>query len=125
MIKLTKKSDIGYAYWSRLAFIGKSIEDNRYEMGLKITDKFLLPIYKGNKKPLFRKLYVLDTLMIPLSLIIVIGAILLYSCIIVGTFFNQCLFKKSFITNNEEKVSGYISLGLAIIGLISVIKWLI
>lgn len=115
-----------------LARYGKILHNGKYKL------EFLLPIeslggwscvtiYYSKKKPKIRNLYLLSVLWIPfyLLLCILIPAIFLVFVLahIVFGFYYNCLFRKSFITDGYETLSGYISLALSIIGLISLIKF--
>lgn len=84
-----------------------------------------LTIYKGKSKPLFRNLYITAIPSVVYSLVFSFAAPFIISYMLLTAFYEQCLFRESFINESYHKLSGYVSLVLSVIGLISIILWCI
>ncbi len=88
----------------------------------------MINLYSGEKKPKFRNLYAIGALCMPFYLLLIpfilIGMILVWTFYLTMGFFTKCLFKEEFITDSVDKFSGYFSLALSIIGLITLIRWI-
>jgi len=110
---------------------GKITRTGKYKIELLLPlDKYLgysvLPIYFSKRKPIYRDLYVIGFFWLPVYCLLCVCIPILLIVVLLFTvlfsFYMSCLFHKSFITETYEKVSGYISLILSIIGLVSVVK---
>lgn len=117
---------------TQLARYGKIVQSGRYKLELVLPlQKWLgynqITIYNFKTKPKLHNLYIIGALWFPFYLLIFVLVPFLIStfsaCAIIFSFYSNCLFKKSFITEWYETVSGYLSLTLSIIGLISLIKF--
>lgn len=117
-----------------LATYGKILDSGKYKI------EFLLPIeslagwscitiYMSKKKPKFRNLYVLGALWLPFYLLLCIIIPIIFVLFVIFeltcSFYLSCLFRKSFITERYETISGYISFALSIIGVISIINYFV
>jgi hypothetical protein len=115
---------------TRLARYGKVVQSGRYKLELtlpleKFVGYFPITIYFSKRKPKFHDLYVLGALWFPFYC-------LLYLClpvIFIGYTLIQilCAFFYNYLHDSDDillRISGYISLILSIIGIISIIKFL-
>lgn len=111
---------------------GKIVPSGQYKLELILPlEKWLgynqITIYNFKTKPKFHNLYIIGVLWFPfylLTLVLVPFIMFIFiSSAIIFSFYTHCLFQKSFITEWYEKASGYLSLVLSIIGLISIIKF--
>ncbi len=110
---------------------GKLLHNGKYklELLLPIMKSIVITVYFSKRKPMFHNIYVIGILWFAFYLLsaVLISAIIaiVYLLQIFFGFFYTCLFRKSFISDWEETLSGYISFALSIIGIITVIKWFI
>lgn len=117
-MKKLRISNTVAAYNLSFLYYGKIIPKGLYKLEAVIpyTAGDFITLYKSKKKPLFRNLYLLLILLLPLYILTHILMLLFFAFKFLTSFYNTCLFERSFISANYEKVSGVISLVFSVIG---------
>lgn len=128
-ICVKKLRDVVFTYTNGIIYYGKLIQKNEYHISvnLPVYDKGFI-IYKSKNKPLFRNIPTLTILFSPIIILSIVSLIpvtvFLFLFEILIAFYLRTLYKKGFISGSVERLSGYMSLILSIIGVFSVIKYL-
>jgi hypothetical protein len=106
---------------------GKVFKKKKYVIQLLfLWNKHVINIYKGDKKPIFKNLFIIGWLWSPISALIsvfmAIFGILFEILYIIVSFYIFFCFQRKFITDPYEKVSGYIMFALSLVGLLYLIS---
>lgn len=125
------RSDLAIGFSNPFVNYGKrlqSLTPNKYRIELNVPmTTYVLPLYFSDKKPMFKNINVIAAAYFPFWLIISaltgVLTIVVALSMIVGNFYYNCLFRKSFITDRLGSLSGYISLALSLIGVFSIVKF--
>lgn len=124
IINVHKNSKVvGYSIFG-VVFYGKLSNNYHIEILLPVFDK-VITLWKSKKRPMLRSLYVLAILTSPITLTHLLLEIIIVTCILLTTFYVRTLFQKSFITDSDEIISGWISLILSMVGIAAIISYLL
>lgn len=134
-MKALKSDNLLVCYFATfLVRYGKITQTGIYKIEVSLPLKKWLGyhkinIYIGKTKPKFHNLYIIGALWFPFYTLLLLLVPLLMTIFFIFTilfsFYYNCLFRKSFITDWLDTLSGYISLILSIIGVIALIRFFI
>lgn len=109
----------GFTYW--LATYGRIGKQYRIELRIPGSG-FIWKFYSRESKPLYKPLIFLSILWSPVAAVVYLLFGILYSAMVFFSFFEVTLFKRSFISNTSEVISGIVSFIFFLIGIFYSLK---
>lgn len=123
-MKLIKSKGFAFLFTTRIVNYGKILKSNKYKIELLIP--FLLggvdapiTIYRSEKKPVFKNLYLLSILWFPFLILSYIACTAFILAYLVFWFFFE-----EFESNFVQKLSNFIKLVLSVIGVIAIFNYI-
>jgi len=130
-LKTAKVKGRAVGFMTFLVVYGKLIKDGVYKLELvlpltKLLGYVYITIYKGKTKPKLHNLYLIGTVYFPFYCIAAVLILIVY--LIIAIIQLICGFFYNYLLDDDDvllRISGFISLALSVIGIITVIKWFI